>query len=171
MRGSVEDSAPKLKLKFLKMEFSLRLKPESMQMRKPSAKKSPGRQRRWSRELKLNIGLTALSLFHPKRSLADQIINSYSLGKTAKVSLRDKTLGAKYTFSTFYQIPRDLNFQFSAAKPRTYKWSPHQQVMLLSSGLKTMWILQVKAIMESMHANTFNCKAENRESSFQYLTA
>jgi hypothetical protein len=46
MRGSAEDSAPKLKLKFLKMEISLRLKPESMQMRKSSAKKSPGRQRR-----------------------------------------------------------------------------------------------------------------------------
>ena len=149
--------------------MNLRLR--STQLKNFWAKKVENNHRKKTKSMLENqsFGLMVSSLYQHTPLKEGPTINSYLLGKTVKVYLKKRMSEDKFMFMTYFRILKSPNFQFNVVRHRKYWLSPLQLGMQPLSGLKILLTHQVKATMESMHANTFSCKEVNLEYLYQYL--
>ncbi len=159
------DLALALRSKYMKMEIFKYLRSLSMLMMRHQLKKVIKKRN----QRKTSFGLTASSLFQHIQLQVVPLINICLLGKTVKDCQKGKILVGRYLCLIYYRILRNLNFLFNAANLKKFWLSLPLLDMLHWFGLKHSLTLQVRVIMESIPANTFNYREEKQESLFQYL--
>jgi hypothetical protein len=114
----------------MKEETLQNLKLRSMQLKNFWARKAESNLKKRKRSLEnQSFGLMVSSLSQHTLLKEEPTINSYLLGKTVKVYLKEQILGDKFMCMTYFRIPKSPNFQFNVVRHRKYWLSLLQQVM------------------------------------------